>query len=284
MNLKGFGLFAKLLNEGHQLAAMGLHGTPGDVLRLSNRLRIVKSFRGLDLEGITAKTRKGYDGLTLVFLTHSALELYFDVSGQKLWQIEAAHKTRQAEQLLAEIFESDDRNGNLFTFLQARLNKPLQGKLAECRDKKCCNVGVVSSALRHIFVHGHLTANPNGMKPERVHRICHKVSTFLVEYINDEFFFRLREYARGKSVGSRSSRHRRLDKRYNMPSKTISINRAPVLTLWAAVVAQRLGFDEDEALTLGNGVLPARMQNVDPSLSRWRGSGGLGNAHASAAR
>jgi hypothetical protein len=29
------------------------------------------------------------------------------------------------------------------------------------------------------------------------------------------------------------------------------INRAPVLTLWAAVVAQRLGFDEDEALSLG---------------------------------
>jgi hypothetical protein len=36
-----------------------------------------------------------------------------------------------------------------------------------------------------------------------------------------------------------------------MTSKTISINRAPVLTLWAAVVAERLGFDEDEALTLG---------------------------------
>jgi hypothetical protein len=36
--------------------------------------------------------------------------------------------------------------------------------------------------------------------------------------------------------------------------KTISLNRAPVLTLWAAVVAQRLGFDEDEALTLGKAV------------------------------
>jgi hypothetical protein len=33
--------------------------------------------------------------------------------------------------------------------------------------------------------------------------------------------------------------------------RTISINRAPVLTLWAAVVAQRLGFAADEALTLG---------------------------------
>ena len=39
-----------------------------------------------------------------------------------------------------------------------------------------------------------------------------------------------------------------------MTSKTISINRAPVLTLWAAVVAQRLGFAEDEALTLGRAV------------------------------
>lgn len=36
-----------------------------------------------------------------------------------------------------------------------------------------------------------------------------------------------------------------------MPEHTIEINRAPVLTLWAAVVAQRLGFDADEALTLG---------------------------------
>ena len=34
-------------------------------------------------------------------------------------------------------------------------------------------------------------------------------------------------------------------------AKVIRINRAPVLTLWAAVVAQRLGFRWDEALTLG---------------------------------
>lgn len=35
---------------------------------------------------------------------------------------------------------------------------------------------------------------------------------------------------------------------------TIQVNRAPVLTLWAAVVAERLGFDRDEALTLGRAV------------------------------
>jgi hypothetical protein len=37
-------------------------------------------------------------------------------------------------------------------------------------------------------------------------------------------------------------------------SRTISIDRAPVLTLWAAVVAERLGFRRDEALTLGRAV------------------------------
>ena len=32
------------------------------------------------------------------------------------------------------------------------------------------------------------------------------------------------------------------------------MNRAPVLTLWAAVVAEVLGFEHDEALTLGRAV------------------------------
>ena len=36
--------------------------------------------------------------------------------------------------------------------------------------------------------------------------------------------------------------------------KVISINRAPVLTLWAAIVAQRLDFNKKEALTLGKAV------------------------------
>jgi len=35
---------------------------------------------------------------------------------------------------------------------------------------------------------------------------------------------------------------------------TLKINRAPVLTLWAAVVAQRLGLQWEEALTLGRAV------------------------------
>src|SRR5215204_5610037 len=63
-------------------------------------------------------------------------------------------------------------------------------------------------------------------------------------------------------------------------STWIKINRAPVLTLWAAVVAERLGFDRATALTLGQAVagLSAYAKGVSlgiiepsPDLVRERG-------------
>jgi len=41
----------------------------------------------------------------------------------------------------------------------------------------------------------------------------------------------------------------------------IKINRAPVLTLWATVVAGRLGYDHEAALTLGKGVAGLNAQS-----------------------
>lgn len=46
-----------------------------------------------------------------------------------------------------------------------------------------------------------------------------------------------------------------------MAGRVVQINRAPVLTLWAAVVAERLGFDRDEALTLGKAVAGLNAQS-----------------------
>jgi hypothetical protein len=47
----------------------------------------------------------------------------------------------------------------------------------------------------------------------------------------------------------------------------IQINRAPVLTLWASVVAERLGFKHDEALSLGKAVAGLTAQ----SKGQWLG-------------
>jgi hypothetical protein len=46
-----------------------------------------------------------------------------------------------------------------------------------------------------------------------------------------------------------------------MTQTKIQINRAPVLTLWAAVVAERLGFNHDEALSLGKALAGLNAQS-----------------------
>ena len=46
-----------------------------------------------------------------------------------------------------------------------------------------------------------------------------------------------------------------------MTATKIQINRAPVLTLWAAVVAERLGFNHDEALSLGKALAGLNAQS-----------------------
>jgi hypothetical protein len=51
-----------------------------------------------------------------------------------------------------------------------------------------------------------------------------------------------------------------------MATKKIKINRAPVLTLWGAVVAERLGYDEETALTLGKAVAGLNAQSKGKKL------------------
>jgi hypothetical protein len=51
-----------------------------------------------------------------------------------------------------------------------------------------------------------------------------------------------------------------------MAQKKVLINGAPVLTLWAAVVAERLGFKPDEALSLGKALAGLNAQSKGQRL------------------
>jgi hypothetical protein len=51
-----------------------------------------------------------------------------------------------------------------------------------------------------------------------------------------------------------------------VPDRKVLINRAPVLTLWAAIVAERLGYDRDAALTLGKGLAGLNAQTKGQRL------------------
>jgi hypothetical protein len=57
-----------------------------------------------------------------------------------------------------------------------------------------------------------------------------------------------------------------------MEKRNILINRAPVLTLWAAVVAERLGFKADEALSLGKALAGLNAQSKGRRLGIFKSS------------
>lgn len=57
-----------------------------------------------------------------------------------------------------------------------------------------------------------------------------------------------------------------------MSRHVVKVNRAPVMTLWAAVVAERLGFDRDEALTLGKTVAGLNAQAKGQRLGIYKPS------------
>ena len=67
---------------------------------------------------------------------------------------------------------------------------------------------------------------------------------------------------------------------------SISINRAPVLRLWAAVVAERLGYDPDEAASLGDAVsvLNARSKGRRLGIFAPPADGGEGTGAAAGPR
>ena len=55
-----------------------------------------------------------------------------------------------------------------------------------------------------------------------------------------------------------------------MTERNILINRAPVLTLWATIVAERLGFDQNEALSLGKAVAGLTAQSKGQRLGIYK--------------
>jgi hypothetical protein len=214
---RGFAFFSKLIAQGHTPAAMGFHGRAGDVSRLAFRIKLTKCFQGIKLDTYSQATIKGYDALFRIFLIHSALEQFLFVTNRKLDDLEDSFRQYGSEETIRRFFEID-QPGKIFKFISEKLtNKKLQAKLKKCRERQCHNIGYVSAAIRHIFVHGELSAHPKGASPSQVYRACLLISDFLVTYIDKELFRIVNEYwqktkaflSGQASVGTERSRERR---------------------------------------------------------------------------
>lgn len=160
----------------------------GDINRLNARVRLAQDFQAMVLDGYGEDTTLGYNGYLQVFLTHSALERFMEiVPCRNLGDLMPLMEPYAPDAIVREFFDMDG-NGKLYAFLYDKIDKDkLKNGLEECQTGESANIARVSAAIRHIFAHGHLTANVRGVNPKNVNKACMLVSDFLLRFINAEF-------------------------------------------------------------------------------------------------
>ena len=194
MGLERYARFQELRGQGHVPRQMGFKATTGEITVLSNRIRLARAFKGLILEGYSDKTVAGYSAFVQIVLTHSALECFMDVQGltkrkgNPQWDLLTDLMAPHEPHHVVALFNSKDKKGKFFDYLHSHLDSDtLKTKFTSCREGNLPNIAYISASIRHIFAHGHLTANASGINPQYVNAICQSTSDFLIKFMDYEF-------------------------------------------------------------------------------------------------
>lgn len=179
--------------RGDSIGMFEFRGDKFAFYRFANRYRMALCFRGVELDGFGAETQKGYGALTRIFLTWSVFERYTGLAGIHHPYSKFFHYVPKREvSLLAETIKRNDPERRLFKFLRQLLrDEQHRDSLDRFQAGDGWAVVYYASALRHMYVHGHLTAHAQGCTGEQVAMICDEISRRLLHWIQSDFGRRL---------------------------------------------------------------------------------------------
>lgn len=192
--LPGFGKARSIIKgAGDSLQPLDYRGTKFDFYRWVNRYRLALRFEGVRLEGFGEDTVLGYSALTRTFLAWSVFERYGELAGDPPpYRALLAYVPKLELSRLADHIDRHDRDGHLFDFLHGESIPLYQGLLDRFRGGNRRAVVAYAASLRHIYVHGHLTAHPNNCTAEDVASIADVLSTFLLDLTAKDFARRVK--------------------------------------------------------------------------------------------
>jgi hypothetical protein len=178
---------------GDSLGVLGFIGEKQAFYRFANRLRLATCFGGLHLKGFGDDTAAGYDALTQVFFTWSAFERYADLANDRPpFRALFAHHPRAKVHELAALCRAQDPEQKLVAFLITQALLPVhETYLTRFRDGHDFSVLTLAACIRHIFAHGHLTANPYRLPAQNLVIICCALNHFLLDFIRSDFLRRV---------------------------------------------------------------------------------------------
>ena len=178
---------------GDRLQSLGFIGEKLAFYRFANRLRLAVHFGGLHLKGFTEDTATGYDSLTQVFFTWSAFERYADLANDRApYRALFAHHPRQQFHALATVCRQHDPEHKLTEFLITQSQQQVhEDHLRRYQEGHDYSVLTLAACIRHIFVHGHLTANPYRLPAQNLSIICCALNGFLIDFMRCDFLRRV---------------------------------------------------------------------------------------------
>lgn len=192
--LPGFIEARKIIKKnGDSLAPLGFKGEKFEFYRFAHRYRMALRFRSVELEGFGSETRKGYSGLTRIFLAWSVFERYIGLARIRHPYREFFEGVKQSEVTsLGETIKRRDPDRKLYKFLRAFLiEEKHKNALDRFQEGNVWKVIYYASALRHAYVHCHLTAFAQGIAAEDVAMICNESSVRILHWIKADFARRL---------------------------------------------------------------------------------------------
>ncbi len=157
-----------------------------EVNRFRARYRLAKSFRGLNLEGYTEDTKAGYEALTKVAFFWSAYEQM--LRALKIKDGREIIKNHPMKEVIKKIKKLDSEF-KFLRFVRQKLKDEnyLKDKVTIFIDGGACTVLTLAASVRHIYLHGHLTANVQQLHPSIVVQICDLLADSILTIIDAEF-------------------------------------------------------------------------------------------------
>jgi hypothetical protein len=158
-----------------------------DANRFRARYRLAKACRGLNLEGYTEETARGYDALTRLMLTWGALEAFLRAISKTAGDLPVLLARYDTDGWLGTI-RSGDPDGRYFRFIAERItSRGLKEDVERHLRGDLCCATTLAQAVRHIFIHGVLTPNSNEATPGAVVVVCDALCEMLFAIMDREF-------------------------------------------------------------------------------------------------
>ena len=170
---------------------LGYEGSKFHFYRFVNRYRLAVNFQGVIIHDFEKDTADTYGDIHKLFLMWSTFEMYCELCDQPYHAIFRSYPKFKIH-TLANAYKELDSQDFLIDFLIRRSNVHGQDEfMNQFKNGNNLRVITIAACIRHIYAHGHLTAHPQGMTAEATSAICKLFTSFISNFIINDFQTRL---------------------------------------------------------------------------------------------